>query len=368
MPGAIGPSREGEGRDYYYLFDYLRIVLALGVFVGHATHGDVLPPHLGNAFVQVFFALSGFLIGGIILVSTPTDVPRFYFNRCTRIWIPYGIGILLLFVGTALRQNLHDLKLWEFFFYKATFVYNVFGPPQLAAFHDRMPLQGTGNHFWSICVEEQFYLVAPFLLLYAKGLRVPVLIGLVVLNLFWHHAYASATIALGVLLAVSRHHFGAWYLKPWGVAACAAVLLAAVTIMNLSGDLGVYEMAIGPASAAIVALTARPGRAHELGVTLGGMSYPFYLNHWVGLFLRNPLSRMFHLGVLPASGVALACSLALSLIHYRLVDRPIHERRRHWFTRSRGITACRVAILLVVIGLSVGFGIEVHRDNRAQIR
>jgi peptidoglycan/LPS O-acetylase OafA/YrhL len=354
-PAAPKPQTR-DGRDYYYLFDYLRIVLAVGVFAAHAS-GDALPPRLGNACVQIFFALSGFLIGGILLNSTKADMPRFYFNRCTRIWVPYGIAIMLLFTGAALRQNLHDPKLWEFFFYKATFVYNLFGVRQIAAFRARMPLQGTGNHFWSICVEEQFYLVAPFLILYAKRLRVPVLLGIVAVNFVWHGGGAFATISLGVLLALSRHRFGTWYLKPTGVAACLVVLAAAVAVICVNNGEGVYSVLVGPAAAATVALVARPGRAGPLGPTLGGMSYPFYLNHWVGLFLRSPLERILHFPPFVASAVALACSLGLSFAHYQFIDRKIHERRARWYSPRRGIVAGVTAILLVVVGLSVGIAL-----------
>lgn len=355
MPETSARTGAGADRDYYYLFDWLRIVLALGVFVGHASPAGLVPERMGNACVQVFFALSGFLIGGILLSSTKADVPRFYFNRCTRIWIPYGIAILVLFAGAALRQSLHDRKLWEFLFYKATFVYNVFGPPQLAEFRAHMPLQGTGNHFWSICVEEQFYLAAPFLVVFAKRLRVPVLVGIVAANLLWHNASSSSTIALGVLLAMSRRRFGAWYLEPAGAAACAVVFAATFSLTWFDGSEAAYARWAGPASAAIVALLARPGRARTLGTTLGGMSYPFYLNHWVGLFLRNPLEHALHLGVASASVAALAVSLGLAFVHYQLVDRKIHELRPRWYLPQRGVVACVTAILLVAVGLTVGF-------------
>jgi peptidoglycan/LPS O-acetylase OafA/YrhL len=349
-----GRSQSGGDRhEYYYLFDYLRIVLAVGVFVGHLGLPSI-PEALGNACVQVFFALSGFLIGGIILSSTPADLPRFYFNRCTRIWVPYAIAIALLFAGTALRQDLHDRKLWEFFFYKATFVYNFFGPPQLETFRDRMPLQGTGNHFWSICVEEQFYLVAPFLLLFARRLAVPLLLAVIVSNLFSSHAFAS--VAYGVLLALSRHRFGTWYLTPKGTRACVIVLVLVALVLWWRPDL--YMMVIGPAAVALVALTARPGAAQPLGITLGGMSYPFYLNHWIGLFLRKQMSRTFHVGPAIADLAALAIALGLSFAHYRVIDRAIHDRRRSWFAPQRGVIACAAAYLLIVVGMVGGIALR----------
>jgi peptidoglycan/LPS O-acetylase OafA/YrhL len=347
---------EGFGRDYYHLFDYLRIVLAFGVFCAHAAPSGLLPEDLGNACVHVFFALSGFLIGGILLASKSADLPRFYFNRCTRIWVPYFIAIVLLFAATALRQSLRDPKLWEFFFYKATFVYNFFGPRQLAAFRSRMPQSGTGNHFWSICVEEQFYLVAPFLMVYLKRLRVPLLVGLIVLG-----EPNFASVAFGVLLAISKHKFGRWYESGPGRLACALVLVASGLILWRFPRS--YDVAIGPASVAIVALTAVSGRPRPIGVVLGGMSYPFYLNHWIGLFVRKPISHFIHLGELPVNVAALGVALAFSYAHYRFVDRPIHERRILWFTRSRGMVACAVAIGLVVVGLAGGLGLQYLRND-----
>jgi peptidoglycan/LPS O-acetylase OafA/YrhL len=349
MVDAGRSQASGDRKAYFYLFDYLRIVLAVGVFVGHLGRAGI-PEEMRNACVQVFFALSGFLIGGIILSSKVADLPRFYFNRCTRIWVPYGIAIAILFAGTALRQDLHDPKLWEFFFYKATFVYNFFGPRQLATFVDRMPLQGTGNHFWSICVEEQFYLVAPFLLLFARRLSVPALLALIVSNLFSSHPFSS--VAYGVLLALSRDRFGTWYLTRKGTTACLIVL--ALVALGLWRRPDLYLMIFGPAAVALVALAARPGPAQPLATTLGGMSYPFYLNHWIGLFLRKQVSRTFHVGPAIADLAALAIALTFSFAHFRFIDRPILQRRSRWYTPQRGVIACTAAYLLVFVGLVGG--------------
>ena len=363
MSNVEGGQHATTRPDRYFLFDYLRIALAVGVFVAHADRSGLVPENFGNGCVQVFFALSGFLIGGILLGLTPRDLPRFYFNRCTRIWVPYGIAILILFAGTALRQSLRDPKLWEFFFYKATFVYNVFGPPQLAAFRDRMPLQGTGNHFWSICVEEQFYLVAPFVLLFLRKLRVPILIGLVILNGFLPHSFSP--ISLGVLLALSRRRFGAWYLTPRGAAACLAIAALGLAVLGLRPD--TYTLVIGPIAVAVVALAARPGPTYRAGTILGGMSYPFYLNHWLGLFARKQAARVLHQGPFGASCVALLIALAIGFFHYQFIDRQVHLRRENWFTRRRGITACVVAILLVVIGLIGGLALRRSTDGKLAI-
>jgi peptidoglycan/LPS O-acetylase OafA/YrhL len=196
-PGTVHP----EAVSYYFLFDYLRFVLAAGVLAFHADAQGVLPKYLGDLCVKVFFALSGFLIGGILLRTRPKDLPRFYFNRVTRIWIPYAIAIALLFTATVVYQQPLTFRTGEFFFYKISFVYNLFGPPQLERFRALMPLNGTGNHFWSICLEEQFYLLAPLVIIFLRPLRVPFLIaiwfaGAVFLNLsvdFRRRSYLRST-------------------------------------------------------------------------------------------------------------------------------------------------------------------------------
>jgi peptidoglycan/LPS O-acetylase OafA/YrhL len=346
----------GGDREFYPLFDYLRIALAVGVFAAHADRLHMLPGQLGNACVQVFFALSGFLIGGILVEASPSSLPRFYFNRCTRIWIPYAVAIVLLFTAAALRQRLSDLKLWEFFFYKATFVYNVFGPPQLAACGSRMPLQGTGNHFWSICVEEQFYLVAPFVVVFLRRGRVPVLLGLLALNFVYPHNFNA--ISLGVLLALSRRKIGEWYLRPLGQLLAIGTLAAALIVVNVGWVS--YATGVAPAAAATVALLARPGKPGPLGAVLGGMSYPFYLDHWIGIFIVQPLERRAHLGLLPGALLALTVAIGLSWLHYRWIDSRILGKRSRWYTSGRGLLACLAGLTLVALGLVVGIALRLH--------
>ncbi len=78
---------------YFPLFDWLRITLAIIVAL---YHDKVLPwKEAGNLAVQVFFfALSGWLIGGILLNYAKADLPRFFYNRVTRIWAPYVVAII----------------------------------------------------------------------------------------------------------------------------------------------------------------------------------------------------------------------------------------------------------------------------------
>jgi peptidoglycan/LPS O-acetylase OafA/YrhL len=356
LEAARPKGRHAAGSaEYYPLFDYLRITLAVGVFVAHADRTGLVPSVFGNLCVQVFFALSGFLIGGILVRNTVKDLPRFYYNRTTRIWIPYFLAIAVLALATLAKRQAFDGKVLEFFFYKIAFVYNTFGMGQLATFGDRMPLDGAGNHVWSICVEEQFYLLAPLLLvLWPRG-RVAVLVLVWLVSLVYPHNFAA--ISLGVLLALSQKRFGDWFAR-WP-ARLALLALLGLSIAGTALDLVTYEAAAPVGSVCAVALLARRGKAGPLGLLLGGISYPFYLNHWVGIGVRGPLEHWLGLPQVAGTLVALAIALGFSTGLYLLVDRTIQARRARWYSLRVGLWTCGLAAGLAVVGLLGGLAFHV---------
>jgi peptidoglycan/LPS O-acetylase OafA/YrhL len=343
-------------RTYYPLFDYLRAAAALGVFASHSDPWHIFPENLGNACVQIFFALSGFLIGGILLSTPAKGIPRFYFNRSTRIWIPYFIGLSMVALVAILKQPLSDSKLWEILFYKLTFVYNIFGTSQLTQYVDRFPLQGTANHFWSICVEEQFYLIAPFVVIFVRRWIACLVIASLIVNLFVPHDFAS--ISIGLLLALSLQQFGEWYLRPIAKASIAAALIFSAAALFLKPDL--YAQIIPISAGSIVALLAITGRQQRFGRVIGGMSYPFYLNTWVVFFALNFTMKMLHENdhskILDVVGLMFA--VAFSFLHYWFVDRAIVEKRRGFYSRAIGISACTAGFVLFSCGVAVGIALR----------
>jgi peptidoglycan/LPS O-acetylase OafA/YrhL len=340
---ATANKAPNRTKDYYPFFDYIRAAAAIGVFFVHAGGDKYLPNDSGNFFVQVFFALSGYLIGRILLRTSARDLPHFYFNRSLRIWIPYAIAIFVLFAVTALKQGLNDPKFFEFFFYMLTFVYNWFGPPQLAAYVHRMPLDGTANHFWSICVEEQFYLLAPFIIVFAKrAISIAILVSVIALNFLLPHYYSS--IALGVLLAMSNKE---------RLFACLS-LGGAIILFPFFG----YEQWAPFLAAAIIGFLSMRGEQTAIGRVIGGASYSFYLNHWIGLFAIGFALKQ-GVGNIASYSLGFAVSSGISLLHYRWIDSQIALRRSDLFTVSRGKAACIAGFSLVSIGLVVGLYLTV---------
>jgi len=331
---------ETATKPYYPAFDFLRAGAALGVFLSHAQFRDLLPHEFGNACVQVFFALSGFLIGGILLETRPKDLPKFYFNRTMRIWIPYWVAFTIIFALTAAKQGLGDSKFFEFFFYDLTFVYNWFGPPQLAEFRHRMPLEGTGNHFWSICVEEQFYLLAPLFLIFLPRVAAAVgLLALVAVNFWQPHHFAA--ISLGVIVALAGER-----------------RLVAGVMMACAGLVGAlffsYEQWMPFLSAAIVAACSWRGPQLPGGALLGGASYAFYLNGWIGLFIASSLERRMGLPSTVGFMLAISVSSLIALSHYQFIDREIMKRRGRYFSDRVGLVCCAAGFLLVASGVMGG--------------
>ncbi|HEY1173682.1 MAG TPA: acyltransferase [Verrucomicrobiae bacterium] len=109
--------------------------------------------------VDLFFVLSGFLITRILLQSRADShrYKNFYIRRCLRIFPVYYLVVL-----TAWGITLCGFKLLapvrEIFPYHFTYTFNLW-----TAAHEMWPSASSFNHFWSLCIEEHFYLFWPFL-------------------------------------------------------------------------------------------------------------------------------------------------------------------------------------------------------------
>lgn len=339
---------------YYPAFDYLRLILVLVVAAVHfKLIGSV---QVGNYTVQVFFALSGWLIGGILLRSEAKDLPRFYFNRAARIWIPYFLAVFLL-IGASLLKDQITAKWLEIFFYDGTFVYNLFGTPQLAAYVDAMPLKGSGGHFWTICAEEQFYQLAPLLITLlpsriGKSLWFWCLITIAVLaSPYWE---SFGAISLGVLSSLMRSNFGDWHLSRRARVALAAVVVLgfAAGFTGLSG----YRTGAPISAACLVLFLARAGRHSKIATFIGGVSFPMYLNHWIGIFVANGVFGLVGMRESWMCGLtALLLAFVVGAIFFLAVDSNIRKNRELYFTVSRGKILTCSGFALVAIGLAVGF-------------
>jgi peptidoglycan/LPS O-acetylase OafA/YrhL len=141
--------------------DALRAWAIIWVMLYHASgtglipDGNVLADH-GWMGVDLFFVLSGYLIGGQLFREmargAPLDLRSFYLRRAFRTLPAYTVVLAVYFLAPHWREFKDIQPLWQF----VTFTENLLIVP-------RPPK--AFSHVWSLCVEEQFYLVFPFIVL-----------------------------------------------------------------------------------------------------------------------------------------------------------------------------------------------------------
>jgi len=339
-------------KSYYPYFDYLRIVLVTVVMFGHDNLIEW--SYSGKLAVDVFFALSGWLIGSILLRTDITNLPRFYFNRALRIWVPYYIAFILIIIASLLKDPI-DLKWFEFVIYKFTWVYNIFGPSQLQACKDCMPLNGTGNHFWSVNAEEQFYLLAPLLLVvFANKGRLLITWFLIVASLWFMDIYAP--ISLGVLAAIVNSQYPEFHRNKIIRGLLLLVFIGAAIGLFMTTKYALYSPLF---SICLVLLLARKGKKSAIGSFLGGISYPLYLNHWIGVFFFNLVLDPFGLrdsGIRQFSSALMNYGIAAFL--YWFIERKVLAMRDQFYTINKGIIFMVIAYFSVAIGLIYGIALN----------
>ncbi|MEO6923633.1 MAG: acyltransferase [Bryocella sp.] len=166
-----------ENRKFYPALDGLRAIAFLMVFFEHYLS---LP--WGWAGVNIFFVLSGFLITGILFDTkeSPHRIRNFYVRRTLRIFpLYYGVIAIILLLSPVAHWHWSSLwigwplylgNFWRFLSPTSA----VYGSTlQLAAdaqlYSSKFPHSPFFfGHFWSLCVEEQFYLLWPWIVFRAR--------------------------------------------------------------------------------------------------------------------------------------------------------------------------------------------------------
>jgi peptidoglycan/LPS O-acetylase OafA/YrhL len=145
----------------------------------------------GATGVDLFFVLSGFLITGILFDSLSDSgfFRKFYARRTLRIFpLYYGVLLTLMLLTPWLGIQWHKMN-WVLLFYLQNT--DIAGP--FYAFH-----LGSGlslDHFWSLAVEEQFYLVWPLVVFFIRDLK----------KLLWA-CLALSSVALLLRFSLAFHH------------------------------------------------------------------------------------------------------------------------------------------------------------------
>ena len=170
-------------RTYMSQLDALRFFAILGVLVEHFWQPHPLPwifgsVRWGDIGVRLFFVLSGFLITGILLGgrglaesgrrSQIFFLRQFYVRRFLRIFPIYYLTLVVILLAGVWPAR--QIAPWLF-----TYTTNVY------IWHEGQWVGNVG-HFWSLAVEEQFYVFWPVLLLFApRRWLAPLLVTLICL-------------------------------------------------------------------------------------------------------------------------------------------------------------------------------------------
>jgi peptidoglycan/LPS O-acetylase OafA/YrhL len=329
--------------------------------------------------VDLFFVLSGFLITGILYDAKRSAFffRNFYARRFLRIFpLYYLFLVIILFLfplwpriaGPLQISKLQDTQLWFW-------TYMVNNASGIKQFDAQMPA-GSGQ-FWSLAVEEQFYLVWPFLVLLLSrrmmmGLCAVLVVGALALryvltdpvsasfaNLNASHVLLPArvdTLALGALLALGlRGGFDLARLKgiAYGIIAVAAVVLVTLAVRHdglstLDRDVETYGFSLLAflfASLLVLAVTSRPGDAlhrvftHSSLRFLGKYSYAIYVFHLAiafnlaAEFLRRDYARTVFGSQIPFNVCfAILCSavsIAAAWLSWHLFEKQVLKLKRY---------------------------------------
>lgn len=391
--------------------DGLRGVAVALVLAFHAGFTGLAGGFLG---VSAFFTLSGFLITRLLLVEHDRygriDLLAFWGRRFRRL-LPASLlclaGVLLFAATVATTGQRHalpgdvlaavlDVENWHFILGGVGYATVVAAPS---------PLQ----HFWSLAIEEQFYLLFPPVmvlllgrraaltrrdrrrqrsrLLHALGAGIVVSVALGVwlfrpggspLRAYYGTGVRASELLVGCLLAVVLHRRAPFRRQGprWALAAASLVSLAVLTWLWSTQHVGsallyrgglvlhaalvgvLIVSAIQPASPVKTIFGVRP-----LAV-LGRISYGVYLFHWPIFLWLDPSRASAPTWVVQATRVAL--TLAVAALSYHLLELPIRHRRAGT-NRSLAFALPAAAAALCLGAAGLAFNAAPARGNAVEV-
>lgn len=328
--------------------------LSIGlVILHHSRVPDTIPifgpllqtlANLGEVGVELFFAISGLLICSRLLDEESRlgriGVKGFYTRRFFRI-LPAAIFYLLV---VAILAMFHVIPLFPLDWFGALLFFRNYAMLFEYLHHSPLASHWYTGHFWSLSIEEHFYLVLPGVLVLFRGLRLWVLAGLAAAVAIWrsflahilHRQYGfnfrtdthvdalliPAMIALA-LYPLMRSQSARRYIPAWSFPLWIAIELGLLTtrvpffftLQAMVIPLLILSTVLHPNTVQGRILETRPLR------WIGWISYSLYL--WQQLFFGvNFVGSPRGLAVLRKPPINLVALLVCATCSYYLIEKP----------------------------------------------
>jgi peptidoglycan/LPS O-acetylase OafA/YrhL len=398
-----GPAHPPRSRPRHRAdIEGLRAVAVLLVVLSHAGVPALAGGYVG---VDVFFVISGFLITALLVRELSgtgrISLTRFYARRAVRLLPASTVVIVVTLIGSWIW--LSPVRIAEYAgdaLASAGYAVNI-----------RLAIAGTDyfagtapspfQHFWSLAVEEQFYLFWPLLILGTYALRrrrrlLALVLTLLTAASLAYSAYeltraapwayfglpsrawelgAGALVALGVA-PLSRLPYRVVPLLGWG--GLAAIVLSALAYDSdtVFPGLAALPPVLGTAGIIAAGCAGSNGVGNLLALRpfqfVGRVSYGWYLWHWPMLVIV-PAALGHEVGL---AGRLLLCAgaLLLAYVSFLVVESPVRQRRELIAQPIRGVglglvlsgTAALIALIVAANPPAVPVGADAV-DTRAMV-
>jgi peptidoglycan/LPS O-acetylase OafA/YrhL len=355
---------------YFPGLDLLRFICATGVIFHHTAHifseRGLIPAEIhlhqysGSFFVDVFFIISGFLIGAILkkeIEHNRFDLKKFYLRRIIRIWPLYFLIVLLLIIIVPMVKGVSTGLLKTNLLYALSFTVNF----QLLLNESIK----TYAVIWTVCIEEHIYLLLPLLLLLFRKKTNWVAIFLVLFGIsswvfFWTwyksggpSPYFISTcyfyyFGLGFLLSALPHVFSENKLKPLFSPVVQVIMygLTLVFALNYLPDIfyssPLWLVMCGLHGTYLVAAACREDFIFKVKPNLsryaGNISYAMYMVHvavinvYINILLKKRTPPDVADILLWCPLVVLFFTILVSSVLYYLYERPILKLKNKYTT------------------------------------